>query len=105
MGEPLVSKDSQEEEGGMTVQPAIPFVRIDGGVVKLSSSRGAGAIQWHWRDIGVVKFFVTLFDEEGCELGLWDGTDYDEAIRTAEAVRKDWDIVEPVHDCVVGRAA
>lgn len=47
-------------------------------------------------------FFIDLVEQDGGRVGLWTGSDYEEAVREAELCRREWKIDEPVHDRIVG---
>lgn len=55
-------------------------------------------------EAGVFRFFVTVFEAPGQQIGMWDGDSYDEAIRVAEKLRDEWGFAAPVVDMVAGGA-
>lgn len=49
----------------------------------------------------IIRFFVTVVDEQGGSLGIWDGADYSAAIFEAEKARVDFEVSE-IMDLVAG---
>ena len=52
--------------------------------------------------VGCRVFWIDVVEADGGRLGVWWGHNYDDAIRTAEETRTDWELAEPVRDLVVG---
>lgn len=52
-------------------------------------------------DIGAQLFFVDVIEKDGARISMWDGRSYDDAIREAHILSKDFG---PVFDLVIGGA-
>jgi len=63
-------------------------VFIDGGTI-VSSPIAA--------EIGLFQYFVNVVEEDGCEIGMWSGSSYQQAIIEAEIIAEEWGEL-PVHD-------
>ena len=83
-----------------TFNPA--YIEIAAGTVTASTISDHRGTRPVFEDIGQFHFFVTLFETDGTQLGLWSGEDYDAAIREAERSRIDFEIAAPVRDTVAG---
>lgn len=65
-------------------------VEVCGGVVTsvvLHDERGRKRMDV---PAGVQRFFVDVVDVDGTRIGLWDGGTYDQAIKEALAIQRDW---------------
>jgi len=83
-------------------RPDHRFIEIDGGVIRSATkTMKVGTVSLPY-EAGTFRFFVTLIDEDGGELGLWHGASYDDAVREAEQARLDFDITAEVLDRVAG---
>lgn len=78
------------------------FIAIDAGTVTASHLVTHSGVHRRDEEIGQFRFFVHMNDLDGGTTTLWSGADYEEAIRTAERSRIEWEIDHPVHDNVAG---
>lgn len=86
------------------IQPK--FIEIDGGVISAPPRLiGADGVRYLDHEVGTFRFFVELVEIDGGRIGVWDGLDYEDAIRNAEEARREWEIDEPVHDLIAGGRA
>ena len=77
------------------------FIELDGGVNTASTLQSARGTVPSGDTLGRFRFFVSVV-ESGRRFCIWDGDSYSEAITIAEDIRRQWDLVEPVHDEVAG---
>ena len=77
-------------------------IELNGGTVRSSTVKGVGGTRHQFHEVGQFRFFVDMVEEDGGRLGLWDGTNYEAAIREAEAARRDFDIETAVRDMIGG---
>lgn len=84
----------------MTFRPA--HIEISGGIVRDATIRGQHGTRTLPDEVGSYQFFVELVAADGGRIGIWSGPDYEDAMRRAEAARKDFHIDQPVRDTVAG---
>lgn len=83
-------------------RPALPFIEIDGGVIHSAvRTMRVGGVEVPY-DAGTYRFFVTLIAGDGTEVGLWHGSDYEDAVRQAEEFRIELQVSAEVLDRVAG---
>lgn len=78
-------------------------IEINAGTVTSSVTETAGKRHHNITEIGTFRFFVDVVEPDG-RTGLWDGTDYGEAIVVAHDLATSWDDevgTLEVHDLVV----
>lgn len=81
------------------------FIEIDGGRVTAVRITDADGERFAHYDGDPMVFFIDLVEQGGARIGLWQGTDYEEAVREAELCRREWEIDEPVQDLIAGGTA
>jgi hypothetical protein len=80
------------------------YIELDGGIITHSAVTDAsGRYDILYAKKGHFRFFVTLVEEDGARLGLWDGVSVGTAIREALSARREFGIEAPVQDVFGGR--
>jgi len=79
-------------------------IELSGGIVTWSTSDRAAGRTINAELIGKQRFFVEVVTDDS-RYCLWDGADYDEAIRMAEETRHSLNLEAPVRDTVAGGAS
>lgn len=82
--------------------PNASHVEINGGVVRSSTITDDKGTRPCLTHVGSYRFFVDVVDIQGCRVGMWDGSSYDEAIQNAHLLSLDFG---PVRDLIVGGAS
>jgi len=77
-------------------------IEIFGGIVRDVTITDANGSRSSYEGIGGYHFFVDVVKHDGGRMSLWSGLDYEDAIRQAEAARKDFGLDHPVRDSVAG---
>ncbi len=84
----------------MTFHPA--HIEIDGGIVSKAATTNHRGTRPDFTDVGTFMFYVDLVAADGGRFSIWSGLDYADAIRQAEALRRDFGIEDPVRDTIAG---
>ena len=87
----------------MTVIPLFEnsHIEIDGGLVLSATITDANGIRPDLTNIGRYHYYVDVVEADGGRIGMWSGQSYDEAVREANTLSKDFG---PVRNRVVGGA-
>ena len=75
-------------------------IEIFGGIVRSIAVTDANGTRPSYKGIGDYHFFVDVVEHDGGRVSLWSGVHYEDAIRQAEAARKDFGLDHPVRDTV-----
>lgn len=70
--------------------PGFTRVEIFGGTVETATVTDARGTRPVLTDVGLFKYFVNVVEADGCEITMWDGVDYAEAIREANFLALDF---------------
>lgn len=73
-------------------------VEIHGGIVLAGTITDANGTRSSLQHVGSWRFFVDVVEAHGGHIGMWDGDSYEDAIREADVLSKDFG---PVSDLVI----
>ncbi|HAO2891892.1 TPA: hypothetical protein IHM15_004492 [Escherichia coli] len=76
-------------------------IEIDGGTVTgatITTDKGTRPIPY---EVGSKSYFVDVIEIDGGHIGMWSGSTYEEAVKQAEVLRKDFN-VSVVRDKIEG---
>lgn len=80
-------------------------IELDSGIVTSATIFDVSGESSDFASIGHRHFYVDLVEHDGGRIALWCGTDYGQAIRSAEIARLDFEVEAPVRDLIAGGRA
>ena len=77
-----------------STEPVWSHIEVDGGLVKQTIITDHAGTRTMPYQAGEYSYFVDVIDAEGCRFGMWSGPSLAQALREAEALKRDFAVAE-----------